>query len=186
MLRTFWPKSQEQNFSQLWVLCRNTTKNINFHYRTNSGKTNAQIFQEIGKTLFLAHFGAIFPIFGAKKIFSENSGLSRTTSYAILAPCQNLEKINDKIPRKRPYRRKDGQTLFYRTLPATTGGPIRNSSKTLIDNIYSNVITPNYVSGTLTTKISDHPPQFLIPTDIYSNLPSTKLNIFERDWSRFD
>ena len=33
-------------------LCRNIANNINFHYRTNSEKTNAQIFQ-IQKTLSL-------------------------------------------------------------------------------------------------------------------------------------
>ena len=63
---------------------------------------------------------------------------------------------------------------------------IRNNSKTLIDNIYSNVITPNKISGNITTTISDHLPQFLIVPDIFSNPPSTKLNIFERDWSKFD
>ena len=49
-----------------------------------------------------------------------------------LAPCQNLEKANDAIPRKRSDRRNDGkkdgrtggQTLFYSTLPATHEGPI--------------------------------------------------------------
>ena len=65
----------------------------------------------------------IFPIFGAKKIFLENLALSRINSYGFLAPCQNLEKVNDTIQRKRPDRRKDGQTLFYRALPATAGGP---------------------------------------------------------------
>ena len=68
-------------------------------------------------------FWPIFPIFGAKKIFLENPALSRTTSYGFLAPCQNLEKVNDTIQRKRPDRGKDGQTLFYRTLPATAGSP---------------------------------------------------------------
>ena len=79
------------------------------------------------KTLFLAHFGPISPIFGPKKIFLENPALSHTTSYGFLAPCQNLEKVNDTIQRKRPDRKKDrrtdGQTLFYRTLPTTAGGP---------------------------------------------------------------
>ena len=37
-LRTFWPISQEQKFFQIWDLGRNTTKNISFHYRTNSIK----------------------------------------------------------------------------------------------------------------------------------------------------
>ena len=79
------------------------------------------------KPCFLAHFGSIFPIFGAKKTFSENPALSRTTSYEFLAPCQNLENVNDTIQRKRLDRRKDGRTdrqsLFYRTLPATARGP---------------------------------------------------------------
>ena len=43
---------------------------------------------------------------------------------------------------------------------------IRNNSKSLTDNIYSNVITPNNISGNLATTIF--------------------LNIFERDWSKYD
>ena len=53
-------------------------------------------------------FWPIFPILGALK-FSWKIRLSRTTSHEILAPCQNLEKITDTIPRKSPDRRKDGQ-----------------------------------------------------------------------------
>ena len=56
--------------------------------------------------------------------------MSHTISYGFLAPCQNLEKNNDTIQRKRPDRWKDGQTLIYRTLPATTGGP-KNTYKSL-------------------------------------------------------
>ena len=37
-LRTFWPTSQEQKFSKIWDLCRNTPNNRNFHYRTSSEK----------------------------------------------------------------------------------------------------------------------------------------------------
>ena len=55
-------------------------------------------------------FCPIFPIFWAKKIFPKNPALSSTTSHGILAPCQNLEKINDTIPRKHPDRWKDGKT----------------------------------------------------------------------------
>ena len=70
----------------------------------------------------------LWPIFGAKKIFLENSSLSRTASYGFLAPCQNFKKVNDTVQKKSPDGRKDGrkdrQTLFYRTLPATAGGPI--------------------------------------------------------------
>ena len=108
-LRTFWPISQEPEFSQIWDLCRNTANITNFHYRTNLVKSNDTFFQYIQKTLSLAHFWPIFPIFLAKKFFLENPTLSRTTSYDFLASCQNLEKTNDTIRRKRPDSRKDGQ-----------------------------------------------------------------------------
>ena len=54
-----------------------------------------------------------FPNFWDKKIFPENPALSRTTSYGFVEPYQNLEKTE---------RRKDGETLFYKTLLATAGG----------------------------------------------------------------
>ena len=129
-LRTFWPISQEQKFSQTGNLEIGNTVNIYFHYRTISVNINDQIFQ---KTLFLAHF----PNFWDKKLFLENPALSCTTSYGFLAPYQNLEKTYDTIPKKhldrrkgrQKERRKDGQkdrqTLFYRTLPATAGRPIK-------------------------------------------------------------
>ena len=63
---------------------------------------------------------------------------------------------------------------------------IRNNPLTLIDNICLNVITPNNISGKITATILDHLRQFLIAPDIFSNLPSTKLKIFETDWSKFD
>ena len=39
---------------------------------------------------------------------------------------------------------------------------IRNNSKTLIYNIYSNVITPNNISGNITATLSDDLPSFLL------------------------
>ena len=71
-------------------------------------------------------FWALFSQFLGKKSFPENRVLSRTYSYEFLAPCQISEKTNDTIPRKRLDRRKDGQTLFYRTLLATAGGLIKS------------------------------------------------------------
>ena len=58
--------------------------------------------------MFLAHFRSNFYILGVK-IFLGNLALSCTTSYGFLAPCQNLEKTNDAIPRKCPERWKDGR-----------------------------------------------------------------------------
>ena len=73
-LRAFWPITQEQHFSQIEDLYRNTVNNINFHYRTNSGEINDQIFLQIQKTCFRTIF-AHFPSFwegGAKKAFPKN------------------------------------------------------------------------------------------------------------------
>ena len=41
-LRAFWPISQEQYFSQIEDLYKNTANNINFLYKANSGKINDQ------------------------------------------------------------------------------------------------------------------------------------------------
>ena len=76
-------------------------------------------------------FCPIFPIFWAKKIFPKNPALSSTTSHGILASCQNLEKLMTQFQENTWTDRtegqtegwKEGQNLFYRSLPATTGGP---------------------------------------------------------------
>ena len=56
------------------------------------------------------------------------------------------------------------------------------NSKTIIDNIFSNIISTGIISGNLTAKISDNLPQFLIAPEIFWNSPS----YFERDWSNFN
>ena len=45
LAETFWPISQEKKFPQIWDLCSNTASNINFHYSSNSAKSNDLIFQ---------------------------------------------------------------------------------------------------------------------------------------------
>ena len=59
-------------------------------------------------------------------------------------------------------------------------------SRTLIDNIFSNVISKDIISGNITATISDHLPQFLISPNTFADPPSNKSNVFERDWSNFD
>ena len=44
--------------------------------------------------------------------------------------------------------------------------------KTLIDNIFSNIISSEAISGNLTSTISDHLPQFMIVPNVLSNRPS--------------
>ena len=63
---------------------------------------------------------------------------------------------------------------------------ITSHSNTLIDNVFSNVIDPDIISGNLTTTISDHLPQFSIIPDMSGNISGNKSNIYERDWSKFD
>ena len=55
-------------------------------------------------------FWPIFQIFGAKKFFLENPALSHTTSFGFLTSCQNSEKTNHRIPRKRLDGRMDRRT----------------------------------------------------------------------------
>ena len=73
-LRTFWPISQEPEFSQMWDLCRNTANNINFHYRKHSVKINDKMFQHIQKNPVFGPFLTHFPNFWSKKRFFEKSG----------------------------------------------------------------------------------------------------------------
>ena len=63
---------------------------------------------------------------------------------------------------------------------------ITSHSNALIDNIFSNVIDPDIISGNLTATISDHLPQFSIIPNMFGNIPGNKSNIYERDWSKFD
>ena len=63
---------------------------------------------------------------------------------------------------------------------------IRNNSKTLIDNIFSNNCSSDILSGKLSATVSDHLPQFLISPYSFNNPPAMKSMIFERDWSKFD
>ena len=58
-------------------------------------------------------------------------------------------------------------------------------SKTLIDSIFSNIISHEVVSGNITTTISDHLPQFLFAPNVLSKNSCQKSNIYERDWSKF-
>ena len=63
---------------------------------------------------------------------------------------------------------------------------VRSNSKTLIGNVFSNVVFLNIEYCNLTFSSSDHLPQFLIVSSIFPNPSSLKFNILEGDWSKFD
>ena len=62
---------------------------------------------------------------------------------------------------------------------------ITNHSKTLIDNIFSNFISPDIISGNITATISEHLPQFSFAPNILSNLLTQQPDYYERDRSKF-
>ena len=82
-----------------------------------------KFFNKLKKPCFCPHFPNFFLGGG---FFFQKIWLLHTTSNRFLAPCQNLEKTNDAIPRKPPERWKAGQkvrqALFNGILPATAGG----------------------------------------------------------------
>ena len=58
---------------------------------------------------------------------------------------------------------------------------VTTNSKTLIDNIFSNMAVRNVISGNLTASILDHLPQFLVARNIFFNASYPKSNNYERD-----
>ena len=79
----------------------NTANNKNFHYRTNSVKTNEQYFFKIQKTLFLVHFPNFFFLGGG---VSKKSGCHAQLHKGFWHHAKISEKSNDPIPRKHPDR----------------------------------------------------------------------------------
>ena len=62
----------------------------------------------------------------------------------------------------------------------------KKKKKTIIDNIFSNYVSKEAVSGNLTSTISDHLPQVSFIPSMFSDNPATKSNIFERSWENFN
>ena len=58
-------------------------------------------------------------------------------------------------------------------------------SKTLIDNIFSNLISHEIISGNITATISNHLPQFFFVPNIMSKPSTQRSNFYEKDWSKF-
>ena len=56
----------------------------------------------------------------------------------------------------------------------------------LINNIFSNVVDPDIISGNFTAIISDHLPQFSVFLNRFDNISGNRSNIYERDWLKFD
>ena len=66
--------------------------------------------------------------------------------------------------------------------------PSRHTShfRILIENIFSNVISKDIISGNTIAAISDHLSQFLISPSIFAYPLSDKSVVFENGWSNVD
>ena len=62
---------------------------------------------------------------------------------------------------------------------------LTSHSKILIDNIFSNVISHEVISGNITTTISDYLPQCSFVPNVLSNPSCQNSDIYERNWSKF-
>ena len=62
---------------------------------------------------------------------------------------------------------------------------ITSHSKTLIDNIFSNYIFHEIISGNIIATISDHLPHLSFVPNILSNPSNQKSNFYERGWLKF-
>ena len=60
------------------------------------------------------------------------------------------------------------------------------NSNTFIDNIFSNFVDPDLISGNLTAAISDHLHQFATIPNMFGNVSGNKSSIYERGWLKFD
>ena len=64
---------------------------------------------------------------------------------------------------------------------------VTSRSQTIIDNIFSNYVSKEAVSGNLTSTISDHHlPQVLFIPSMFSDNLATNSRIFERSWESFN
>ena len=83
------------------------------------------------------------------------------------------------------YEQHKGTNEFFDSLSSNMFLPyiiqptrITSHSKSIIDNIFSNCISQEIISGNLKSTISDHL--------FFQMLPTKKSNIFECDWSKFN
>lgn len=79
-------------------------------------------------------------------------------------------------------------TMYQNSLKPLILAPTRitNKSKTLIDNIFSNIVNENVISGNLTVSISDHLPQFFITFNNGQTKNKKTDEITFRDFSNFN
>ena len=63
---------------------------------------------------------------------------------------------------------------------------LTSHSKTLIGNIFPNIVSSEIISGNLTTTISHYLHQPLFAPNTLSNPSYNRSNKFERDWSKYN
>ena len=108
-----------------------------------------------------------------QKLSSENKSIFLMGDFNI-----NLLQCNDNDHISEYFNILTSNNLLpHITLPTR----ITDKSSTLIDNIFTNMISSNPTSGNLTLSVSDHLPQFFIMPDINKKSTPIKHNILRRN-----
>ena len=118
-------------------------------------------------------------IFGAKKIFLKNLSLSCTTSYGFLAPCQNLEKVNDTIQTKRLDRwkiRRTDRPYFIGPFQLLPG--VEKGDKKIANYRLTSLLNLDY--QIYTTYLKNYMQKTLDPIDVKNNQLLSKKNYITR------
>ena len=131
----FLARTWEPDFSQVCSFCKMLMNHNNFHFTQIPDKTNVS-FSKSSKTMFLGHIWLFLVIFAWWGFFPKDPALSHTTIYGPLNHAKFQKKLMN-LSREnlqtdgRMDGKMNGQTLFYRTLPAKAKGPIRPAYVTL-------------------------------------------------------
>ena len=112
--------------------------------------SGTKIFPNMGFVQEHSKFLVHFCNFWGNKFFPGKSGLSHTTSYGFIAPCQNLEKANNAIQRKHTDKWKDWKTdrpYFIRPFPLPLGVQKRDLQLVpltyFLHNFWKTILTSN-------------------------------------------
>ena len=128
--------------------------------------------------LNINEFSDNYPIELVDKLSKENKSIFLLGDF-------NINLLNYDIPPPTNEFLDSLSSHYFHTHILQPSRVITNS-KTLIDNIFSNIAVPYINSANLTASISDHLPQFLVAPNIFFNTSYPKSNNYKRDLSRFD
>ena len=112
----------EPAFPQACSFRRMLMNHKNLHFTQIPDKNNDVISLKSPKIMFWGHFWLFLVIFTWWGFFPKNPALSHATMHHAKFQKKLMSQSRENV---RTDGKTDRQTLFYRTLPAKTGGPIK-------------------------------------------------------------